>query len=204
VSDDQAPDLAAVRPLLPEYEAAVRQLFFDTVHTFMRAQDPVLDKFRAETVGHLPETSVPPDVALGGHSGPMPVSIRARLSREQVITLDTDAWVAAAWDAATGALDQLMPQFFAGLDRVLELSGRVSNAGGKPFSWDAVLDELEMLEIEFDEKGRPNEPTIVCGPELAAKMRSLPITPEQNKRWAEIIARKREEFNARRRHRKLD
>jgi hypothetical protein len=202
--DAPGPTLVPVQPLIPDYEAAARRLFYDAVHAFMRAQDPVLDKLRTERVGHLPEASAGLDIAVGAHSGPIKVELRAFLSADATFTVDTDAWVAAAYETATSALDQLMPQFYAGLDRILERTGQVTSNRGEPFSWDGVIDGLEKMELNFDENGQPSGLTMVAGPEFVEEMQSTPMTPEQDRRWREVIERKREEFNARRRRRTLD
>ena len=203
MSDEPEPEFVPVQPLLPEYEAAVGQLFFDVVNAFMRAQDPVLNLLRTERVDHLPDASADPSVAVGAHTGPLKVTMRAALSAEATFNLDTDAWIGAAYEAATAALDEFMPQFFAGLDRILEQSGQVTSSGGRPFSWDDVIDGLEKLELNFDENGEASGLTLVASPEVAAKMRSTPMTSDQDRRWRELIVRKRDEFNARRRRRTL-
>jgi hypothetical protein len=128
----------------------------------------------------------------------------ARLPAEATFNLDTDAWLVASYEAASRSHDQLMPQLFAGLDRILERAGRMSSKHGRRFSWDDMIDDLETMELNFDANGKPSELTIVAGPELAETMRVTQMTPEQQRRWDEVIEQKREEFNARRRRRILD
>ena len=62
---------------------------------------------------------------------------------------------------------------------------------------------LERMEIEFDEHGEPILPTMIGPPAIAVKIEDNPITPEQEQRKAEILARKKTEFYAKKRTRRL-
>jgi hypothetical protein len=63
---------------------------------------------------------------------------------------------------------------------------------------------LEKIELQFDRDGQPILPTLVVHPTMAKHLASLPPpTEEQQKAYSDLIERKRGEFNARRRYRKL-
>jgi hypothetical protein len=78
------------------------------------------------------------------------------------------------------------------------------DAGGQPLSHDLLLKSLEGIEFDFDENGDPIWPTLVMSPSMGEQFRRLPpMTPEQKKALEEMIERKREKFNARKRNRQL-
>jgi len=73
-----------------------------------------------------------------------------------------------------------------------------------PLALSFSLEGLERIDIMFDREGKPMLPTLVMHPSMAEHVRSLPpITPEQQRAMDDLIERKRTEFNARRRYRKL-
>lgn len=203
-SDAQADEQLSQWPLLPEYEEAAAKLFLDAINAFMRAQDPVLARIKSEEVSHISAHSHLPNVTHGAYSGPIGVSFVAILEHRDIFAVNADAWIHATWNAATKALDAFMPQFFESMNRIVEQGGNIVSGGDKPFSWDLAISALEAMELESTETGQPKELTLICGPELAEKLRVTPINAEQERRWEAVITRKREEFNTRRRHRKLD
>lgn len=82
-----------------------------------------------------------------------------------------------------------------------EAVGNVHSAAGKNI-WEAQLEMLESLEMHFDEEGNHNYQLYVH-PDTAKKLAENPPTPEQEKRAEEIIKRKREEYYAQKRTRRL-
>ncbi len=68
--------------------------------------------------------------------------------------------------------------------------------------WDAQLELLESMEWHFDEDGNHNIQLCV-GSEVAKKLNENPSTPEQNRNLEELINRKREEYYAKKRTRRL-
>jgi len=93
--------------------------------------------------------------------------------------------------------------FFKGLADITNATGNVLNAEGKPFSYDMFLDLLDMVEIDFDEKGNPNYPTLIISPQIEEKIKNTKPTLVQIKREQEIVARKKAEFDAKKRTRRL-
>jgi len=68
--------------------------------------------------------------------------------------------------------------------------------------WDAQLEMMESLEWHFDEYGNHNY-QFYCHPDVGKKLAENPPTPEQDKRMEELINRKREEYYAKKRTRRL-
>lgn len=189
---------------LPEYEAAVADLSSHLVHELLRARDPILASVRYEQVGHVSSGVVPGDSAQGA-SWPVNMAISFSASVEAMLTCDLDSWAAMISDAADEALSVLMPQFLRGMDEACDRAGTAVDAGGKPFDHDLFLESMERYELDFDEAGKPRMPTIFASPGVLEQIRRLPPwTPDQTARYESIIERKRNQFNARRRVRRLD
>jgi hypothetical protein len=68
--------------------------------------------------------------------------------------------------------------------------------------WDAQLEVMESLEWHFDEEGNHNY-QFYCHPDVGKKLAENPPTPEQDKKLEELISRKREEYYAKKRTRRL-
>lgn len=89
------------------------------------------------------------------------------------------------------------------MDEITNATGNVVRADGQPISWDLISDMLEKMPLDFDEQGNPLMPTMYASPEGAAQAREMTPTPEQQLRRSEIIERKRAEFYAQKRTRRL-
>jgi hypothetical protein len=68
--------------------------------------------------------------------------------------------------------------------------------------WDAQLDMLESIEWHFDENGNHNI-KFYCGTDAGKLVMENPPTPEQGQKLEELISRKREEYYAKKRTRRL-
>jgi hypothetical protein len=119
--------------------------------------------------------------------------------------MDLDAWVEMVQTAVDETLPIQMRQLFEQMNNVLRETGQLVDARRQPFSVDLVLDMLEKVQIDFDSDGKPKLPQLVVGPQLFERIQALgPPTDSQKRRWEEIIAKKKQDFDARRRVRKLD
>lgn len=97
--------------------------------------------------------------------------------------------VDAGRQMAEGATRHLLGE----LDRQLTDVGQVIDAGGKPFSEELILETLDKLHHEFTDDGDWIPPTIVIG------RPTLPGNPSDsfNRRLAELLNRKRDDFRRR-------
>lgn len=96
---------------------------------------------------------------------------------------------------------------FDKLRAVTSETGNVLDAKGRPFSSDTFLEGLEMIDMDFDDQGRPTGLTIVMGPELAERIKVLgpqwEADPEFKRRYEALLERKREAWRDRENRRKL-
>lgn len=84
--------------------------------------------------------------------------------------------------------------------------GTLSKSDG-PLSFDLWLEKMESFELDFDENGVPRWPQWFVSEEAMAEFRSQmnqgDLTPEQRQRQAELVARKRKQFDERENRRRL-
>jgi hypothetical protein len=189
---------------LTEYEFAFISFVHEALHELMAAQDPVLGsikRVRSKQMATV-QNSMPTGEVVEGN--PLQMEVPFIFKSDDVIRGAVDE-IGSVIDAASDeALKQVMPQFFQRMGQITEAAGNAYNAQGQPLSHDMVLDMFDRVEIGFDGLGNPIMPTLIAGTELYRNLQKLsPPTPEQHRRFAEIIERKRSEHNARRRHRKL-
>ena len=93
------------------------------------------------------------------------------------------------------------------IEKSAEEVGNVVDADGQPFSMDLFFEMLEKIDRDFDEDGNPS--LLMCPvnpklyPSVAKVISQSEGDPEYDKRYKEIIERKREEWRARESNRKL-
>lgn len=101
------------------------------------------------------------------------------------------AAVLEAYDrAAKDVADKQTSFIFGRFDEIVESTGQSFDAGGKQLTMDLLLDILDKTEIDFDEQGQPNLPTLFSGRAFHETAQKWTITDEQEKRFEEIIERK--------------
>ncbi len=189
---------------VPEYDKAGREFFRRAVNEQMAAKDALFGMIAREEVEELPRNRV----ALASdelvETAPMTMESAFTLSREATIAGDLSDVSNAIDAAAESGLSSLMPQFFRNLAAVLDAAGQTVDAAGAPFSHDLLLDAIEGVEITFNDDGTPNMPTMFINPGMVKELEALPpATPEQDARFEAIMIRKREDFFARKRSRRL-
>jgi hypothetical protein len=95
---------------------------------------------------------------------------------------------------------------FEAMSQPTPRSGSVRRSEG-PLTFELWISKMEAFEIDFDEQGIPRWPQWFVSEdalsEVKASMGEGKLTPEQNQRMAELVARKRQEFDEREAHRRL-
>ncbi len=189
---------------LPEYDVALKRFIHTSLHVLMREKDPVLKMIpteRRENVTTTQNTMASEQVVTGQ---PLLTDMRFEINNTDVLEGNVDGFLASIDAAAEDGLKKLMPQIFGRIGALAEAAGTASNAGGQPISHELVLAQYEKMEIDFDDRGNPILPTMVGSPEMVEVYKRLgEPSAEIEERFQKMIARKREEFNARRRSRKL-
>jgi hypothetical protein len=137
-----------------------------------------------------------------------PVIAEITVSQHETVDWGTDEIVRRVDAMADQMIGQIVPGMFAKLRQVTEETGNVVSGAGRPFSFEMFLEAIEKIQMEFDEQtGEPEYPTIVMGPELYERVRSMLPEWDRNEeykaRLKAVIARKRAEWDDRESNRKL-
>jgi hypothetical protein len=188
---------------LPEYDAAFAEFHGTAIQELMRRRDPLLSKIPAGYAEHIPtvQNTMPSGEVV--ENKPFKISMSLTMRFDDAISGRTEAVVEAINDAAENFLKTLMPQIFEQLSRLSAAAGTRMDAKGQPLTWALIFQVFERMEIDFDKDGKPTIGMMV-GPETYQQILNLPPrTHEENQAWNALLERKRAEFNARQRRRKL-
>ncbi len=119
---------------------------------------------------------------------------------------DLDAHCQFLHDFAQSYLSAVAPRTMDGVMEIAEAHGQRVNAQGKPPSWDLWIAALEKIDLDFDAGGQPIMPTVYLNSKTAEdfkKALSQPRTPEQERRFTEVMTRKKTDYDARHPPRRL-
>ena len=96
---------------------------------------------------------------------------------------------------------------FERLNEITARTGNVVDAGGQSITPDLVLETLDAMEFDFKENGEPQLPSLVVSPKqyerLKEKMPKWEQDERYNRKFDELIKRKRRDWLDRESHRKL-
>lgn len=110
-------------------------------------------------------------------------------------------------DVAEEMSRQMSEHLFGTLNEVLDKAGQVTSNKGRPLDPDAFFSVMEKIQLDFDESGKHHKLSIVVPPNLKMKMEQvlnqIDTDPELQKRYEEIILKKRIEWLDREASRKL-
>jgi len=170
----------------------------------MCKKDPILGQMRSIRLPNVPAFRSTLSSGAVVENKPFLVQSPFSLSVSDAISGSMDNLLLAIDEAADDGLRKIMPQFFELVGRLSDAAGNSIDAKGRPVSHELLLEMLEKMDIEFEDDGKPNMPTLVVNPEMADALRKLPPpTAEQEKKHRDLMERKRQEYNDRKRHRKL-
>lgn len=125
---------------------------------------------------------------------------------EKGVGIPFDEFFAIAQRMGRDMARQQAEHMFKVLSRPGPCNAVIESADGN-ISFDYFLSKLEEMEIDFDSKGRPQWPSFFLEPIWAAKMEQKQEewnrNEEYRKCFANLVERKRKEFNERAARRKL-
>lgn len=183
-----------------EYELAFRRVA-ELAAGAVAALEGVTTFFRPETSRHAGpvRTLVSADEHI---DKPMSeYAAGASISIEAIKNGDVDAAITMLTDHAHQQLKQWAPSAFQFLFDVAKAKGAITNETIKE-NVDAFYDGLSKADIEFDEDGHPNL-TFGTHPDAAEAVTKMLEESEKQPRFRELLERKKEEFFARKRRRRL-
>jgi len=189
---------------LYEYDAAFSRFFGDTVRSLARARSPLLSEMHFEEVGGTLGSRVRSREGMDVELEPGGVGMEVTADFNAVRAGDFAVLYGEIDKAANQLAEGLVGFLVEGLSKVTEGTGNVVDAGGQKLSFELMYEMLEKVEFSVDEHDELVMPSLLMHPNQAKKLQELePLTPEQERRMAELKERKRKEALARRRRRRL-
>jgi hypothetical protein len=185
---------------IPAYDLALKSLMSSIVNG-MIGVDPLLGQIHSRMTGHAgPTRNVP---------GPNPVDhdlthfeADYAIHVDHIRGTDVDVFITAVCGVAEKYAEAMGATFFQTMRDVTEAVGNAIDAEGNPFSWDLFLDGLEKMEISFDENDNIQLQALVS-PDLFNLIQTVEMTTEHNQRLEGILQRKKDEWDAQQRPRRL-
>jgi hypothetical protein len=133
--------------------------------------------------------------------------VEVSIPREELQTLNPQQMISKFDQAAVEMAKLQHVQTFSEISRAVTAVGNAVEARGQPMGPAQFFEALERISIEFNDRGEPRLPTMVIHPDMEPTVRATLTSIEYNSelqfQYAEIIARKREEWRARESRRKL-
>lgn len=185
---------------VPEYERAARAFVGETMEALARVKSPLLSEIERETADHLPGMRMTFDSDEVLEHQPMRIGTSISIPVSATIEGDYQDFYAALDDAAEEYAGGLTRQIYERMSEITDAAGTTVSAGGS-FTVAHFLEVMERIEIEFDDEGNPQLPKLHIHPTQAEKLPEW--TEEDHRAFEELIARKKQEWDARRRHRRL-
>lgn len=185
---------------LDEYGAATASFLSDAIHAVARSRHEILSRIAVEQVESLP---------LAVNTLPSGQMLESEPSEfESLMTFTISDGVAGHFDEIHVAVDDAAETYASGMisrmlkqmSEICDATGNVINVAGRSF-WDGILESLETILISFDEDGIPTIPTPLLHPDTAAALGEPP--EDFRERYNEILVRRRDEWMAQRRTRRL-
>lgn len=191
--------MSAISLSLHSYEVATIELMRE-IKTGLDKTDHILGQIQVHGVVHgglTRQVSEPQivDTAMKRHKADGLVHF------EWFLQTDVKEFVEFMYGMWESFASQAKKALFETVDLTTEAVGNSHALAGRNI-WDAQLEMMESVEWHFDENGNHNY-QFYCHPDVGKKLAENPPTPEQDKRMEELINRKRTEYYAKKRTRRL-
>ena len=185
----------------PEYDEAWSNVLHQAVQGIV-FQDSVFGMLqRVETSHHGPIRNVrSPQTLDQPYSG---AEYSANMLEDDLRHTRIDKHSEFICNMAESAKREMGPQLFQNIAEITAASDMDFDLAGQPFSSEIYLRTLEKMDIDFDDTGQPMLPKLVCHPSTGKKLEQTIRDAEQKPRYHELLMRKREEFLAKKRTRRL-
>jgi hypothetical protein len=198
---DAEPPMPMVNLRIPVYCNAMHKFVWRVLEGLL-ILDPVLHDLPSRPTSHSgPNRNVPGFPPLDHELSKFSESIV--FHADTMKYTDIDAVVTTLVDLSLKHQSFMGKTFFETILGVTTAVGNSVDGGGQPLSADSMLRLIEMIDIDFDEDGNPRMPSIFVNPKDAHLIGSIEKTPEDDVKWNAMMARKKEEWNAKQRYRRL-
>jgi hypothetical protein len=187
---------------LPEYQEAFNEFTNLVIQQAIRSQSFLGLIYSDRTIHAGPARNVTGNSPI---DHPMTrVQHQMDLHHDVIRESDTDAFALEFLKAPASVIDQLTGAFVSHFEDIVNSTGNVFDAGGRPFDFDQFLTVLESWDLKFDELGKPDLENLLILVEPGVSLpHPKPTTAEQEQRLDELLKRKRAAYNAKKRSRRL-
>lgn len=184
---------------ISEYDKAYNQFVFNTLRKLMEAKNPVLNIIQSSATERHGANIV------GGNSNiqlePIRMETSFYITFDAVKNTSITDFLLSMEKSSDDALKSCMPQFYNRLSEVV--SENTIDAQGQPPSPDHIIDAIDKMQLSFDENDEPILPTLIMHPQTEKIFKKIPWTPEHDHRLQQVLTRKKDEYIAKKRIRKL-
>jgi hypothetical protein len=136
-----------------------------------------------------------------------PLSAQVEIRIDDARKQGAAASVRAIRDVGNQLAEGMTQRMFETLTEAVDAVGNVVDAEGRPFSLGLLLEVLDKMELSFNPDGSWDPPTVVVHPDTHEKIRvqidELNNDSGAKKDLAELVGRKRKEWDAREARRTL-
>lgn len=188
-----------------EYAQAEERFVHDTLDALSRARGGVLAAIPREPSPRSDTTQVTTEEGNTVQFEPVEIRAPIRIDWDAIIAGRIEPLLASLDEAAAHHHEELSKFFFSNMDTLTAATGNQVDASGKSF-FEYMYEMFEKVELSFEPDGRISRGfTFVVHPDTFEAMRKkeAEMTADERQRLDALIDRKREEYFARRRSRRL-
>jgi hypothetical protein len=188
---------------LREYDEAFLKVFSRVIHLRAEEAYPLLKEIPTEPrpAIHTSQVTLPTGQTLTNEPFEMKIAFRFNLS--DMVSGSIDAFTASAEASGRDHGEQTMRQLLKYSGTISEGMGNAVAGNRRPFGWPVILEGLERIEFDFDDNGQPELPSMISDRDISKVVPYPPLTDADRPAYEALMARKRKEYDARRRRRTL-
>ncbi len=193
-------------PDFPKVKTKFQQILARLIDHLVR-QEPLLSQIRRERQFEGNRMTMGPEGARSQQSGYKQMAAELAMERDEVIAKGPAAFLQKVESMAEQLQEQQGGMVLNDLRRIVERAGTVVDAKGRELTYDLFLEGIEKISMDFGDKGNPHLPTLFVSPEIGLKLKDKlaewNADPEVQRKFREIIEKKRQEWLDRESDRKL-
>lgn len=129
------------------------------------------------------------------------------VSMEEVPDLTLDKIRGKLDKVAEGMARTISQQVISDINQTLDKTDRAVDAKGRPFSKELFLEALDSMLLSFDDAGELQAPALIMHPDMwnsiQDEIKTWDDDPEFDKKYKQLLERKRDEWRVRESSRKL-
>jgi hypothetical protein len=190
---------------LTEYAGAEAQFVYRTIDELSRSRGGIVGLIGREQAPRTGTTQVTTEDGATVEFSATEIAAPIKLEWDDIVAGDAGSLLASLDEAAEQHHEQLAKYIFSTLDTLTEATGNRVDAAGKSY-FQYMYEMYEKVELTFEPDGSISPSfTLIASEETVAAMerKRAEMTADEDRDLNALIDRKRQEYFARRRRRKL-